>query len=255
MRSIKEPSSRASDLCLISEFYSDLYAGRIGPSVDIGRGFRYLVELGYDEEVLTSFWNFPWEFVYPCGCPTKYFRWRPNLRILNIGGGVGLDGFYAAMLFPIQEGLIVNLDIAFPGLLRSKVWAEEFFPKDRFTIFTWVCANGYELPFGERTFDVVILNGVFNIFKEKKRLLTETARTLTACGIVLIADLFVRDKLPQEISSNFNALAWSMAGAITSDELKRLAQGTGFSTPLFHEKKPIDDLFYRAVCSISLLRT
>lgn len=243
--------STGSDI--VRRFYSDLYNGRVDFRVRLPKGFSYLVSLGYSEEILSSFWDFPWEHTYPCGCPAKYLTLETHSKVLNVGSGVGLDGFYITSLFPEFRGLIVNLDIAFSALLHSKKWAGTHSAREGSPIsssIVHVCADANRLPFVNRTFDAVIINGMFNISTEKKKFLGEVARILTPHGVVLIADIFTKGNLPDDISSNPAALVWCVAGAVTSEELEDLAVKAGLTPPVFHEKEVIDDLLYRAVCSM-----
>lgn len=234
-------------------FYNDLYSGLVDFHVQLPKGFSYLVSLGYSEEILSSLWDFPWEHTYPCGCPAKYLTLEAYSKVLNLGSGVGLDGFYITLLFPEFRGLIVNLDIAFSALFHSRNWASlsssyEILPVSSNIVH--VCADANCLPFANLTFDAVIINGMFNISTEKEKLLSEVARILTPPGMVLIADIFTKGNLPDDIYSNPSALVWCVAGAVTSEELEDLAVKAGLTPPVFHEKEVIDDLLYRAVCSM-----
>lgn len=243
----------------VRKFYDELYNGKIqSSSFNTICGFQYLRSLGYREDILSSLWDFPWELVYPCGCPVKYPHLTPDSKVLSIGSGIGLDSFYIIASFPEYRGLLVNLDISTVALLNSKKWAEKFSERadsNEGSKISWICGNAVELPFRNKTFDIVIINGMFNISLEKENLLRETARITKTDGTVMIADLFLKRKLPSEVSSDPAALVWCVAGALTAEEMENYALKNGFNPPFFHERETIDDVFYRAVCSLTLKQT
>ncbi|MEJ5299524.1 MAG: methyltransferase domain-containing protein [Thermodesulforhabdaceae bacterium] len=233
-------------------FYEELYSGRIKPSVSIG-GISRLVRLGYREDILCKLWDFPWDLAYPCGCPLKYLSISPEAKILDLGSGVGLNGFYLGALHLDKSFVVINIDIAFSSLVQSKQWIETTESlHDAEAKFFWICANASSIPFRLKTFDVVMMNGVFNICTEKEKLLGEVARVLKPGGILLISDLFAYKELPHEISSEQSSWVWCIGGAITEEELNSIAREAGFVSLTFHEQDPIDNLFYRATCSLQL---
>ena len=237
---------------LARTFYEELYSGRIKPSVHL-EGISRIVRLGYKENILYKLWDFPWDLVHPCGCPSNYLSAKPTAKVLNLGSGVGLDGFYHALCYPGTE-LVVNLDIAPSSLVKSRQWAStaELFFEGSKTKFSWVCGDGLSLPIKGKIFDIVLMNGVFNICREKEKLFREVARVLVSGGILAISDLFVYEMLPCEISSDPSSWVWCIGGAITEEELGIIASETGFTSPLFYERHPVDNLFYRATCYLRL---
>lgn len=242
----------AGDASFVKAFYEALYRGEIKPSVPVPLGFSYLVSLGYREEILSTLWSFPWELAHPCGCPVNHVKLKPSAKVLNLGGGIGLDAFYLLATVSGQFSVfVVNLDVAFPALSASRQWAGIFF-KEHAPVrseVSWISGDALCLPFRDQTFEVVILNGVFNICREKAKLFCEISRVLVPDGTLVIADLFVYKQLPEEIAADPNGLVWCVSGAVTFEDLLELAKISALNPPLFHEKHPIDDQFYRAVCS------
>jgi SAM-dependent methyltransferase len=246
-----DPAS-VNDRTFVKAFYEGLYSGSIKPSVSIPLGFSHLVSLGYRENILSRLWDFPWDLAHPCGCPVNHLQPKPQARILNLGSGVGIDAFYFLAAFSKYcVAAIVNLDIAFPALAISRQWAKTFLHehKSKGSQVFWILSDACHLPFKDKTFDTVLMNGVFNICREKEKLLCEISRILEPEGSLILADLLVCRVLPPEITSDPHGLVWCISGAVTFEELTKLANASALTPPLLHEKHAIDDLFYRAVCS------
>ncbi len=58
-----------------------------------------------------------------------------------------------------------------------------------------------QLPFPDKTFDVVISNGVFNLIPDKAKALREVFRVLKASGRFLLADQILMGEMPADTES------------------------------------------------------
>jgi len=63
------------------------------------------------------------------------------------------------------------------------------------------------IPFEDQSFDVVISNGALNLATDKDRAFLEIARVLVAGGEMVVADLIVRETIPEEVLASMDA--WS----------------------------------------------
>ncbi len=235
----------------IKRYYEHLFEGTIKPSIELARGFSKLVELGYLEDPLCSFWNFPWDMAYPCGCPIHYLPTElPEGMILNLGCGIGIDTFYLIRLRDCDK-VVINIDIVFSVLQQSKKWFMESSLSTKSV--EWICAEGQALPLKSATFSSAILNGVFNLFEDKIAVLLELSRILVPEGIVLISDIFSYHPLEDSYTKEKDGWVWCISGAITLEILKKMLKETGFSGFSLHEQERIDNTFYRAVVSFRKL--
>ena len=137
--------------------------------------------------------------------------------ILDIGCGCGLDIFLMKNKFP--ESNIVGIDITYSLLNEGrKIHGLK------------VCrASAIELPFKERTFDLVTLNGVFNQIYDKERLLKAVVRVLKSDSAVIVSDLFIKVenlRLPEE------AREFNLSNALKIDEVFRLFKIFGMQPTL-----------------------
>ncbi|WP_177193581.1 methyltransferase domain-containing protein [Thermodesulforhabdus norvegica] len=238
----------------MKSYYRELYRGKINPTVKVCSGSVLARRLGYSLELLD--WltdhDFPWDYIHPCGNPVRKGLFEPGDFVLNLGCGIGLDA--CALMFEATEELkaevgyvVVNVDVVSEVLERACRWVASLreLPDD-FTLL-WVCADALKLPFTHETFDVVLMNGVFNVFPDKKLLLEELRRVIKKGGRLVIADIFVSTSLPDYVKTEPDAWAWCIAGALTEEEFFELLRSSGFGPCRGLDKEAIDDAFYRGV--------
>lgn len=84
-------------------------------------------------------------------------------------------------------------------------WPSRFVAPDRAAEF--VESSAEEIPFGDGNFDLVISNGALNLATDKERAFDELARVLRPQGEMVIADLVVRESIPEEMLASMDA--WS----------------------------------------------
>ena len=64
-----------------------------------------------------------------------------------------------------------------------------------------------QLPFADGSFDLVISNGALNLATDKDRSFSEIARVLVSGGEMVVADLIVRETVPEHLLASMDA--WS----------------------------------------------
>lgn len=131
--------------------------------------------------------------------------------ILDIGCGGGMDIFLIQKQFP--EKKVFGLDISFNLISTAKSFCKNL-----------VCGNAIFLPFKNLSFDVVILNGVFNLFENKIELLDEMKRVLNSNGSIIVADVFKEKYFVVSDIANFLNLGM----AETLENLFKIFSHTGF---------------------------
>ncbi len=225
----------------IRKFYESLYRGGSGPALGVG-GKPLAVELGYPPGLIDLLPDEVWADFLPCGNILPGIDPKGKDMILNLGGGAGVDSLLIKFSSS-AEVTLVNLDTAFPALVKASGWARQLFSGSG---FEFVCADGGRLPFGPGCFDWVILNGVFNLFPEKGELIEEINRVLKPGAIVAGADLCRRQALPGYFAEQPDAWAWCMNGALAREELIEAFEAAGFST-LGMACENMDEFFARAV--------
>ncbi len=136
------------------------------------------------------------------GNPFAVRRPRADERVLDAGCGCGADTFIAATLVG-PRGRAIGLDSS-PDMLA---WPRSIVARDAVSAADFVEGSVENLPFGEGTFDLVISNGALNLATDKGGAFSELARVLRSGGEMVVADLIVRESMPEEVLASMDA--WS----------------------------------------------
>ncbi len=124
---------------------------------------------------------------FPVFSPLLFLHRNPQ-NVLDIGCGAGLDMFILKNRLP--DSFVAGVDISFPLLKENKRHADAIV----------LNADGSVLPFKNRVFDLVIMNGFLNLVIDKKFFLAEVGRVLKSNGYIFVADIFRKKdvEIPQE---------------------------------------------------------
>jgi SAM-dependent methyltransferase len=144
----------------------------------------------------------------------------PGLRVLDLGSGSGTDSFAAALLVG-PAGQVTGIDMT----------AEQLAKADRLRgdaqHVTFVPGRLAALPFPDRSFDVVISNGVINLCPDKAQVFREAARVLVPGGRIAIADIVSARPLPEGITCNADLWSACIGGAAHETEYRAAITGAG----------------------------
>lgn len=229
----------------IQRYYKDLFENRQPHRLPIATGKKLAESLGYPTDQLQFVTHEYWQYFLPCGNPLRLFSPKSGDRVLNLGCGAAIDSFVMALL---HRGLIevVNLDAVCSVLQRASLQASAASLEH---MLSWTCGDGESLPFHERYFDWVLMNGSFNLFPEKSLLLQEIWRVLKPLGVFLGADLCAASALPDYFREEKDAWAWCMSGACTKEDLKQLFESHGFKHTNLIREEESEDMLYRVAFS------
>ena len=107
-------------------------------------------------------------------------------RVVDVGCGAGLDSLIASK-FVGPQGHVVGVDMTPPMLERARTSASDMGANNvRFEL-----AFAEQLPVPDEWADVVISNGVLNLFPDKLAGLREMARVLKPEGRLQLGDILV----------------------------------------------------------------
>lgn len=143
--------------------------------------------------------------------------------ILDIGCGQGADIMLAAAMVG-DSGLAVGIDMT-PAMINT---ANENLKKSGIKNASFILAEAENLPFEDRTFDVVISDCVINHSRDKKRVYDEIHRVLKTGGRFIISDVVSLEKLPDEIVNDPEQWADCFGGAIPENEYIKIIESVGF---------------------------
>lgn len=200
-------------------------------------------KLGYPETLLRTIPSELGRSIAPCGNPLALLDAVSGMTILNLGCGCGLDSLAVASEFGGSIE-IVNADIV-PAALRL---GREIAALQGHRM-AWICADAERLPFRPESFDLILMNGIFNLFPEKTRLLGCCREALKPEGRLLVTDLFRTGPLPEGFEEEMDAWAWCLNGSCTLEHLRALLELSGFALNGFHDRIEETDVFFRGTIS------
>ena len=227
------PECRDHVKAYVQDSYRRLYRQGARGDVPIVQGKALACRLGYDARLTEKVPEAMWARFFPCGNPVPWVPsgLPPRASVLNLGAGVGLDGFFLSSAQTVSVGRIVNVDVAREALCLGKAFTiSRFGGHDTQTApMQWVQADGERLPFRDEAFDLVLMNGVFNLFETKEKLLAEVRRVLNKTGTLLVADLVRTGPLPSDWGFPPEGWLWCVNGSLEEGELRRVLEHAGFA--------------------------
>ena len=150
-------------------------------------GRRLAGILGYDERWLA---DVPEESIASfagTGNPFSLGVLEEGERVVDVGCGAGIDSLIAAKMVG-PSGAVVGVDMTPPMLNRAR----ESATRGGFTNVRFHEGLAESLPLPDAWADVIISNGVLNLFPDKLAALQEMARVLKPGGRLQIGDILVQ---------------------------------------------------------------
>ena len=142
--------------------------------------------LGYDDAWLDGIPEPTIESFAGTGNPFRLGHLPPQGRIVDVGCGAGLDSLVASKMVGTL-GQVVGIDMTPAMVDRARTSASEMGADNvRFDL-----ALAEQLPVPDEWADVVISNGVLNLFPDKLAGLREMARVLKPDGRLHLGDILV----------------------------------------------------------------
>ena len=162
-------------------------------------GRRLAAILGYEEEWLDGVPETTIASFAGTGNPFSISRLRAGEHVVDVGCGAGIDSIIAARMVG-ASGRVIGIDMT-PGMLEKAraSAAQASMPNVEFRL-------GYaeSLPVPDGWADVVISNGVLNLFPDKLAGLQEMARVLKPGGRLQIGDILVQKAVPAKGKLDIN---------------------------------------------------
>lgn len=168
-----------------------------------------------------------------CGWPSGRLSGTMPDTVVDLGCGGGLDSRFLAERLPPQSNILA-VDLT-PELL----------PRVRKTTSDVAGAKVHmlagdmeQLPLADGIADVVIANASFNLTTDKVAAFSEAHRILLPGGQLIAADLVRTGPLPPEILADPMAMATSLGGVVTEQQLRNSMAQAGFTEIIISEHRP-----------------
>jgi SAM-dependent methyltransferase len=131
--------------------------------------------------------------------PFSLGRLEPGARVLDLGSGAGTDSLVAAQMVG-PEGQVTGIDMTPEMLAKARSAATEMGA----TNVEFVDAEAERLPFPDRSFEIVISNGVIDLIPDKDAVFSELFRVLAFGGRMQIADVTIQQRVSEEGRRNID---------------------------------------------------
>jgi len=177
---------------MVREAYSAAAEAPAGAhAFPVGREFA--ASLGYAEETLAGLPQASLEAFSGVSNVALIASIPAGATVLDLGCGAGLDSLLAAQRTG-PRGRVVGLDFSAAMVGRARAAAAE-----AGAINAVFCqADAEQLPLRDRSIDVALVNGIFNLNPARASIFFELARVLGVGGEVYAAELVLREPLPPD---------------------------------------------------------
>jgi SAM-dependent methyltransferase len=162
-------------------------------------GRRLAAIVGYDEEWLDGVPEATIASFAGTGNPFSVGRLMPGEHVVDVGCGAGIDSIIAARMVG-STGAVIGIDMTPAMVEKARAGAEE----GELDNVEFRQGLAESLPVPDGWADVVISNGVLNLFPDKLAGLQEMARVLRPEGRLQIGDILVQKAVPEKGKQDIN---------------------------------------------------
>ena len=162
-----------------------------------------------------------------CGDPVALAHLSPGEVVLDLGSGGGKDVFLAAQAVG-PTGRAIGVDMT-PEMLMLGLRNARFFT-ERTGLDNVEFRQGHveNVPVDDASIDVVISNCVINLSPDKDAVFREIHRILVPGGRMIVSDIVLNEKLPEELKNDANLYSACIAGALLREEYLDAIRRAGF---------------------------
>ena len=169
-----------------------------------------------------------------CGIPTQFAGIKKGDHVLDLGSGAGNDCFVARAIVG-DSGKVTGLD--FTDAMLAK--ADENNKKLGFTNVDFVKGDIEDMPFPDKSFDVIVSNCVLNLVPDKNKAFIQIMRVLRPNGHFCVSDVVIKGNLPEKLRKDAEMYAGCVSGAIDISEYLGIINMQGFKNVSVHTQKEV----------------
>ncbi len=161
----------------------------------VGRGFAE--SIGYPPDLLGELPSVACDAFAGVSCVSVFAEIPPGSKVLDLGCGAGLDSLIAGRRVS-ERGSVIGVDFSEVMLARAQEAACEAGAAN----VEFHQADAESLPFDEDSFDVALVNGIFNLNPARNAIFNELARVVRPRGSVWAAELILTAQLAPEAKAD-----------------------------------------------------
>ena len=192
-------------------------------NVSLTLGQRLAEHLGYYPELLGGI---PSEAIASFAGAGNPFNSGPIVvgeRIVDVGCGAGMDSLIAARLTG-EGGEVIGVDMTNEMVSSARRNARAMGAWNT----RYMIGFAEKLPIESETIDLIISNGVINLSPEKEQVFSELYRVLRTGGRVHIADVFLRERVPDSARDLLHLWTDCIAGGEEIETYIGMMEQVGF---------------------------
>ena len=176
----------------VREAYSNA-SDNPGDSHPFPLGFDFAVSLGYPEELLQGLPQSSVERFTGVSNVSVFAEIPAGSTVLDLGCGGGTDSLIAAGKTG-STGRVFGVDFSASMLSNARSGVAEAGASN----VEFREAEGQQLPFADGTFDVVLVNGIFNLNPNRHDIFQELARVIRLGGVLYGAEIILCEPMEDE---------------------------------------------------------
>ncbi len=157
----------------------------------VGRDFAE--SIGYPPELLGELPSVAYDAFAGVSCVSVFADIPPGAQVLDLGCGAGLDSLIAGRRAG-ERGRVMGVDFSEVMLARAREAACEAGAGN----VEFHQADAESLPLNDASFDVALVNGIFNLNPARNAIFKELARVVRPAGSVWAAELILKAQLAPE---------------------------------------------------------
>jgi ubiquinone/menaquinone biosynthesis C-methylase UbiE len=169
-----------------------------------------------------------------CGIPTDYAGIKPGDHVLDLGSGAGNDCFVARAIVG-ETGKVTGLDLTEQMVAKARTNCTKL----GYDNVEFVVGDIETMPFGDKSFDVVISNCVLNLVPDKSKAFKEIFRVLKPGARFCVSDVVVKGNLPEKLQKDAEMYAGCVSGASEISQYLSCIENSGFRNVKVHKQKEI----------------
>ena len=156
-------------------------------------GYDFALSLGYPEALLQGLPESSVERFTGVSNVSVFAEIPAGSTVLDLGCGAGMDSLIAAAKTG-KAGRVHGVDFSPSMLSHARAGAAEAGAAN----VEFKEGEGHQIPFPDGAFDVVLVNGIFNLNPNRTGLFQELARVIRPGGVFFGAEIILREPMDEE---------------------------------------------------------